>query len=187
MFWIILSFQRLHNVFIKGLHIFFLFQIYLRNLNQGKYGLTHFVLFQKKWSITIKITHGATWVVFSKILNKFWWKGNLLWVILYFQGFYISFHQKLIFFSYLKYFLQNSNFRIIRFDPSCPFKKILIILLQKAHWMWPDSTRISVKIQSGSTHIAFLDYSDRDNMVKLVLFFQVILSKRQYSSNHIVF
>ena len=141
MFWIILSFQRLHNVFIKGLHIFFLFQIYLRNLNQGKY----------------------------------------------FQGFYISFHQKLIFFSYLKYFLQNSNFRIIRFDPSCPFKKILIILLQKAHWMWPDSTRISVKIQSGSTHIAFLDYSDRDNMVKLVLFFQVILSKRQYSSNHIVF
>lgn len=148
MFWIILSFQRLYNVFIKGLHIFFLFQIFLRNLNQGKYGLTHFVLFLKKWSITIKITHGATWVVFSKILNKFWWKGNLLWVILYFQGFYISFHQKLIFFSYLKYFLQNSNVRIIRFDPSCPFKKILIILLQKAHWMWPSSTRFQLKYKA---------------------------------------
>ena len=68
MFWIILSFQRLYNVFIKGLHIFFLFQIFLRNLNQGKYGVTHFVLFLKKM---INNYQNHTWCNLSRILQDF--------------------------------------------------------------------------------------------------------------------
>lgn len=68
MFWIILSFQRLHNVFIKGLHIFFSISNIFTKLESGKIRFNPFCPFLKKM---INNYQNHTWCNLSCILQDF--------------------------------------------------------------------------------------------------------------------
>ena len=64
----------------------FLFTPFSINLNKGKYGLTHIVLF-KKWSIFVKSTYGSYYLVFSNISINFTSRYHTVLTILSFQNF----------------------------------------------------------------------------------------------------
>lgn len=60
-------------------------------------------------SIFIKGQYGLIWDFLSNIFYEFWSKYNTIWPILSLQGFFISFHQKLVFYFYFKHLLKNMN------------------------------------------------------------------------------
>ena len=84
--------------------------------------------FTKISSIFVKGQYGLIWDFLSNIFYEFWSKYNTIWPILSFQGFFISFHQKLVFYFYFKHLLKNMNqwqYRLIHTVLSEKFHQLL--------------------------------------------------------------
>ena len=103
-------------------------------MNQGQYGLTHIVFFQKKnWSIFVKSRYGSNYhinpwnyVVFSDISTNFRSRCYTTLTILSFQELYITFDQALFFL--LQIYLKNTNQEKYGLTHNYPFTKIWPIL-----------------------------------------------------------
>ena len=99
-------------------------------MKQGQYGLSHIVLFLKKWSIFVKSTYNSNYAVFSNISRNFKSRYHTILTILSFQELYISFNQRLFFL--LQIYAKNTNQEKYGLTHNYPFTKIWPIL-SKAH------------------------------------------------------